>query len=158
MSQDILKSFWNHSFLNCTPCGIILRFICIALKLCKFINLILFHFYIKLTNGEENFLAYYYNFFSHTVIFSIDIFVTSFIIIIYFNCRLITILWCLLPYIDMNQPWVYMCPHPEPPSHFPPPHPIPLGCPSALAWSALLYALNLDWSSISHTVIYMFQC
>ena len=28
----------------------------------------------------------------------------------------------VLPYIDMNQPWVYMCPHPEPPSHLPP-HP-----------------------------------
>ena len=29
-----------------------------------------------------------------------------------------TILWWFLPYIDMNQPWVYMCPHPELPSHF----------------------------------------
>ena len=33
-------------------------------------------------------------------------------------------MWWFLPYIDMNQPWVYMCPHPEPPSHLPPPpHP-----------------------------------
>ena len=47
--------------------------------------------------------------------------------------------------------------HPEPPSYF---HsqPIPLGCPSAPALSALLHALNLDWSFISHIVIYMFQC
>ena len=28
-----------------------------------------------------------------------------------------TILWWVLPYIDMSQPWVY--PHPEPPSHLP---------------------------------------
>ena len=48
-------------------------------------------------------------------------------------------------------------PYPEPPSHFPS-HPIPLGCPSVLALSALFHALNLDWSSISHMVIYMFQC
>ena len=31
--------------------------------------------------------------------------------------------------------------------------PIPLGCPSALALSALFHASNLDWSSISHMVI-----
>ena len=45
-------------------------------------------------------------------------------------------------------------PHPEPPSQLPP-HPIPLGCPSSLALSALFHALNLDWSSISHMVIYV---
>ena len=43
------------------------------------------------------------------------------------------------------------------PSHFPP-HPSLWGCPSAPALSALFHALNLDWSSISHMVIYMFQC
>ena len=37
------------------------------------------------------------------------------------------------------------------------PCPIPLGCPSALALSAIFYASNLDWSSVSHMVIYMFQ-
>ena len=52
---------------------------------------------------------------------------------------------------------VHVFPHPEPPSHLPP-HPIPLGCPSALALSAPFHAWNLDWSSISHMVIYMFQC
>ena len=51
-----------------------------------------------------------------------------------------------------------MCvPHPEPPFHLPP-HPIPLGHPSALALSALSHAPNLGWRSISHMVIYMFQC
>ena len=48
-------------------------------------------------------------------------------------------------------------PHCEPPSHLPP-HPIPQSCPSAPALSVLFYASNLDWSSISHMLIYMFQC
>ena len=34
----------------------------------------------------------------------------------------------------------------------------PSGCPSAPALSALFHASNLDWSSILHMVIYMFQC
>ena len=63
----------------------------------------------------------------------------------------------VLPYIDMNPPWVYMCPHPEPPSHLPP-NLIPQGHPSAPALRALSHASNLDWQSISHMVIYMFQC
>ena len=48
-------------------------------------------------------------------------------------------------------------PRPEPPTHLPP-HPIPLACPSALALGALFQTSNLDWSSISHMVIHMFQC
>ena len=36
--------------------------------------------------------------------------VSLFFLIIYFNWRLITILWWFWPYIDMNQPWVYTCP------------------------------------------------
>ena len=43
------------------------------------------------------------------------------------------------------------------PSHIPR-HPIPLGCLSTPALSALLHASNLQWSSISHMIIYMFQC
>ena len=50
-----------------------------------------------------------------------------------------------------------MCPSswtdPSPPS---PSH--PSGCPSALALSVLFHASNLDWWSISHMVIYTFQC
>ena len=48
-------------------------------------------------------------------------------------------------------------PHPQCPSHLPP-HPILQGHPSAPALSTLSHALNLDWWSISHMVIYMFQC
>ena len=47
-----------------------------------------------------------------------------------------------------------MSPCPKTPSHLPP-HPTPRGAP---ALGALFHASNLDWSSISHMVIYMFQC
>ena len=43
------------------------------------------------------------------------------------------------------------------PSHLPP-HPIPQGHPSAPALSTLSHASNLDWRSVSHMVISMFQC
>ena len=66
-------------------------------------------------------------------------------------------LWWILPYTDMNQPQVYMVPYPERSSHLPP-HPIPLGCPSTQALSALFHASDLHWSSVSHMVIYRFQC
>ena len=47
--------------------------------------------------------------------------------------------------------------HPEPHSHLPP-HPISQGHPSAPALSTLSHASNLDWWSVSHMIIYMFQC
>ena len=76
-----------------------------------------------------------------------------------FNWRLITLQYCsgfccTLTWISHGCTCV---PHPEPSSHLLP-HPIPQGCPMAPALSALFHALNLDWSSISHMVIYMFQC
>ena len=46
---------------------------------------------------------------------------------------------------------------PEPPSHLPP-NPILLGCPRAPALGAMPHALNLQWSSILHMVMYMFHC
>ena len=48
-------------------------------------------------------------------------------------------------------------PHSEPRSHLPP-HPIPQGHPRAPALSTLFHASNLNWPSISHMVIYTFQC
>ena len=48
-------------------------------------------------------------------------------------------------------------PHPEPASHLPP-HPIPLGHPSAPAPSILCHSSNLDWRFVSHMIIYIFQC
>ena len=61
-----------------------------------------------------------------------------------------------LPYIDRNQSWVYMCSPSWTPSHLLP-HPIPQGHPSAPALSTLSHASNLDWRSVSHMIIYMFQ-
>ena len=48
-------------------------------------------------------------------------------------------------------------PHPEAPFHLPP-HPIPLGLPSAPAPSMLYHASNLDWQFVSHMILYMFHC
>ena len=59
--------------------------------------------------------------------------------------------------LNMNQLWVYMCP----PSWTPLPHPS-ASCSSrsssVLAQSTLSHSWNQDWWSISHIVIYMFQC
>ena len=63
----------------------------------------------------------------------------------------------VLPYIDMNPPWVYMCSPFWTPFHLPP-HPIPLGNPSAPERSTLYHASNLDCWFVSHVIIYMFQC
>ena len=77
---------------------------------------------------------------------------------IYFNWRLITLQYCS----GFCHTLTWIChgctcvPHPEPLSHLPP-HPIPLGHPSAPALSTLSHAWNLDWQSISHMIIYMFQ-
>ena len=69
-----------------------------------------------------------------------------------------TILWWLPPYIDMDQPWMYVCPTIlNSPSHLHP-HPIPLGWPRRPALSVLLHTSNLHWSSVLHMVIYTFQC
>ena len=84
----------------------------------------------------------------------------SFFKLINFNWRLVTLQYCggfghILTWTSHR---CTCCPpRPEPPSHLPL-NPIPLGCRSALALSALFHASNLDWSSVSHMVIYMFQC
>ena len=79
--------------------------------------------------------------------------------LIYFNWRLITLQYCggfchTLTWISHRGTCV---PHPEPRSHLPP-HPIPQGHPSAQALSTLSHVSNLDWQSVSHMIIYMFQC
>ena len=52
----------------------------------------------------------------------------------------------------------YTCvPHPEPSSHLPP-HPIPLGHPSAPTPSTLYHASNLDWRFISHITVCFKKC
>ena len=57
----------------------------------------------------------------------------------------------------MNQPWVYMCS----PSWtlLPPPTPShPTGSSPGTSPEHLSHASNLDWWSLSHMIIYMFQC
>ena len=76
---------------------------------------------------------------------------------IYFSWRLITLQYCggfchTLIWISHGCTCVS---HPS--SHLPP-HPIPLGHPSAPALSTLFHALNLDWRSVSYMILYMFQC
>ena len=81
-------------------------------------------------------------------------FLFSFIYLFFFLLYNIVL---VLPYIDLNLPWVRVCSPSWNPLHLPP-HPIPLGHPSAPAPSTLYHASSLDWRFISHVIIYMFQC
>ena len=78
--------------------------------------------------------------------------------LIYFNWRLITLQYCggFVTHWHESATGVHEFPILNP---LPlPPHPIPLGHNSAPAPSILHHASNLDWRSISHMIIYMFQC
>ena len=81
----------------------------------------------------------------------------SFKKLIYFNWRIITLQYCGFCHTLTSISHRCTC---VPPSGnpLPPSHPILLGCPRAPALRALLHASNLNLSSISHMVIYMFQC
>ena len=87
----------------------------------------------------------------------LDLFFNEFIDV---NWRLITLQYCS-GFHHISTRISHQCtrvPHLETLSHFPP-HPIiPQGHPSAPALSTLSHASNLDWQSISHMLIYMFQC
>ena len=63
----------------------------------------------------------------------------------------------ILPYIDMNHPWVYMSSQSWTPSHLAPCI-ISLDHPGAPAPSILYPVSNLDWRFISYMTVYMFQC
>ena len=84
---------------------------------------------------------------------------TDLLKIIYLNWRLITLQYC--SGFCHTSTWIsHGCtcvPHPEPPSHLPP-NPIPHGHRSSSTLSTLSHASNLDWWSISHMIIYVFQC
>ena len=73
----------------------------------------------------------------------------------YFSLLYNTVL--VLPYIDMNPPWVYMSSQSWTASHLPP-HIISLDHPHAPAPSILYLVLNIDWHFISYMIVYMFQC
>ena len=78
---------------------------------------------------------------------------------LFLNWRLITLQYYsgFCHTLTWTSHWCSCILHPEPPSYLPP-NPIPQGHPSAPALSTRSYASNLDWRSISHMVIYMFQC
>ena len=76
---------------------------------------------------------------------------------IYFSWRLITILLWFLPYIDMNQPWIYTCSPSRSPLPLPSPS-HPFGSSQCTSPEHLSHASNLDWRFISQLIIYMFQC
>ena len=79
-------------------------------------------------------------------------FVFSFIFI---SWRLIILQYCsgFLSYIDMNQPWIYMC------SPLPPPSPShPSGSSQCTSSEHLSHASTLGWRSVSHLIVYLFQC
>ena len=76
--------------------------------------------------------------------------------------RLITLQYCggfchTFAWISHVFPISTWVPHPDPPSNLPP-HPIPLSHPSAPALNTLPHASNLDWWSVSHKIIHIFQC
>ena len=58
--------------------------------------------------SDSNVLFFHVKYLPIPILLSIFIW-NVFFLIIYFNWRLITMLWWVLPYIDRNQPWVYMC-------------------------------------------------
>ena len=77
----------------------------------------------------------------------------------YFNWRPITLQYCggFCHKFTRISHGCTCVPHPDPPSHLSP-HPILQGHPSATALSTLSHASNLGWQSVSHMIIYMFQC
>ena len=79
------------------------------------------------------------------------------IILFFISWRLITILWWLLSYIDMNQPWIYM--HSPSRSPLPPPSPPdPPGSSQHTRSEHSSHASNLGWWSASPQITYMFRC
>ena len=80
---------------------------------------------------------------------------SSFFFNFYFYFILLYNTVLVLPYIDMNQPRVYMSSQSWTPF---PPHIISLDHPCVPAPSILYPASNLDWWFVSYMILYMFQC
>ena len=88
-----------------------------------------------------------------------SLFVFIFFQFIFIRWRLMTLQYCsgFLPYIDMNQPWIYMCSPSWSP--IPPPSPShPSGCFQCTSPEHPSNASNLDWWSVSPLIVYLFQC
>ena len=82
--------------------------------------------------------------------------------VIYFNWGRITYIIAVVFAIHWHESvmgvQVFPILNPPPSSLLIPSHPIPQGHPSAPALSTLSHASNLIWWSVSHMIIYMFQC
>ena len=157
--QYFLLALCHLSFLYCGECGSVLANVCVFnvtilfVLVCSLIFSPLMY-YIHLSIWLNFLLIFFKKYYMVILILHAGHFLR-----IYFNWRLITSQYCsgfchTLTWISHGCACV---PHPEPPSHISP-HPIPLGHPSAPALSTLSHASNLDWRSVSHMIIYMFQC
>ena len=89
-----------------------------------------------------------------------SVFLTFLFFFIYFyqlEANYFTIFQWFLPYIDMNQPWIYMCSPSQSP--LPPPSPChPSGSSQCTSPEHLSHASNLGWWSVSPLIVYLFQC
>ena len=85
-------------------------------------------------NGNHSSGSAHLFFFFHGGILFSRLFIYFFIYFYQLEANYFTILQWFLPYIDMNQPCIYMCSPSRSPSRLPP-HPTPLGLPSAPALS-----------------------
>ena len=94
-------------------------------------------------------------FLSFSSFFLSFVFVFFYFTILYWLCHTST--WICHGWIHDSKHGCTRVSHPEPLFHLPP-HTVPLGHPSAPDPSILYHASNLDWQSISHMIIYMFQC
>ena len=81
--------------------------------------------------------------------FVLFIFILFYFLILLYNTVLV------LPYIDMNPPWVYMSSQSWTP--LPPVSPYHLSG-SSQCTSPKHPASNLDWRFVSYMIVYMFQC
>ena len=63
----------------------------------------------------------------------------------------------VLPYIDMNPPWVYVSSQTWTPSHLPS-RIVSLDHPRAPAPSILYPASSIDWRFVSYMIVYRFPC
>ena len=84
--------------------------------------------------------------------FFIYSFLSFFFSFIFISWRLITILWWFLPYIDMNQPWIYM--YSPSWSPLPPPSlPDPSGSSQCTRPECLSHASHLGWFLLQLNII-----
>ena len=83
-----------------------------------------------------------------------------FIFFIYFyqlEANYFTTLQWFVPYIDMNQPWIYMC-SPSQSLLLPPSPSHPSGSSQCTSPEHVSHTSNLGWWSVSLYIIHMFQC